>query len=581
MRQVLIIILLAALGASAPVAPDLEAAPARRNAGRARKEPTQIFRAIYPQAPLSLDPHADPDPAAWPIIMAAYDRLMTLAPGTAEPRPALVKTHTVSDNGLIYTFVLQEGRTFSDGSLVNAEAVLYSFDRLMATDTGRRFYPHLAHFERVGELTFRFILNRPWPPFLASLALPQASLVSPGLRNQPPDFLFARTLGSGRYQVYGWKENTLGLQARPDLAAKPLVGLALFHYEPDPRERYRKMLIHHAHLTVAPDSGGTPWAAPFRARLAPTFSVRFLALNTRRPYTRLSQVRRALSAIVRAAFEDRPGRLGSPFPHGLFYNSPGRTEAPEEDQADPLRQGSLVLSQVGPPVLPLVLIYQDQAPDLADDAKTIQAALAAHGLLLDLQPLAEAQWRRARDNGQYDLLLDTQTPEIPAADLWLGRFLSSISSPEGNPAFFEHQGADRLLDELAETVTTNPEDSRTLAQRRLADRRAQILSDLARLAASEAPYVFLYNLEELLVVDERLDQPVRGQEEALTTHPAWPEVWPLGLTNLRPLTAQRSGVNPTGRRPAEPGAQPGAAARPPASPEALDDFDDFIGEEWP
>jgi ABC-type transport system substrate-binding protein len=509
--------------------------------------------------------------------MLAYDRLMTLAPGTSEPRPALAKTWTVSDNGLIYTFVLQEGRSFADGAQVNADAALYSFDRLMSTDTGRHFFPCLIGFERMGELTFRLILSRPWPPFLASLALPQASLVSPGLRNQPPDFLFARTLGSGRYQVYGWKESTLGLQARPDLAAKPLVGVALFHYEPDPRERYRKMVVHNAHLTVAPDGGGTPWPASILARPMSTFSVRFLALNTRRPYTKLSQVRRALGAILEDAFADRPGRLGGPFPEGLFYNRPGRTEAPEADSArtDPRRQGALVLREVGPPVLPLVLIYRDQVPDLADDAKTIQSALTAHGVAVDLQPLAETQWRRARDNGQYDLFLDTRTPEIPAADLWLGRFLSSLSSPEGNPAFFENQEADRLLEELAQAVTVTPEDSRSLAQRRLADHRAQILADLTRLAASEAPYVFLYQLERLLALDERLDQPIRAQGEALTPHPFWPEVWPLGLTNLRPLTARRSGVNTTGRLEIPSGRGPGGQTA------GADPADDFTGEEWP
>jgi ABC-type transport system substrate-binding protein len=322
--------------------------------------------------------------------------------------------------------------------------------------------------------------------------------------------------------------------------------------------------------------------------------VRFLAFNTRRPYTRLSQVRRALSAVIQAAFEDRPGRLGGPFPDGFFYNSPGRAEAPDPDQADPRRQGALVLREVGPPVPPLVLVYQAEDPDLgADldaDAKTIQAALSAHNLSVDLQPLAGTRWRRALENGQYDLLLDTRTPEIPSADLWLGRFLSSISSPEGNPALFEHQGADRLLEELAQTVTASPEDSRNLGQKRLADRRAQILAELARLAAAEAPYVFLYQVGRLLVVDERLRQPPRAQEESLAPHPLWPEVWPLGLTNLRPLTARRSGVNPTGRLESPPLNPPRAAAQPqagPADPAEPEDEDEpendseFIGEEWP
>ena len=570
MRHILILILLAGLTAAAS---DLGAAQKR---GAKPASDSQVFRAIYPQAPLSLDPHSEPDPAAWPVIMAAYDRLMTLAPGTAEPRTSLAKTFTVSDDGLIYTFVLEEGRTFSDGLLVNASAALFSFDRLMSTPTGRRYFPFLERFEQVGELTFRLILSRPWPPFLASLALPQASLVSPGLRNRPPDFLFAQTLGSGRYQVYGWKNDTLGLQARPDLAAKPLVGLALFHYEPDPRERYLKMVAHRAHLTIAPDSGGATWPAPFRARLAPTFSMRFLALNTRRPYTRLAQTRRALSALIGAAFEGRAGRL--PFPAGLFYNSPGQAEVPDSDPArsDPLLQGAMVLREIGPPVTPLILIFPGQRPDLAADAEKIKAALGAHGLTVDLHPLEEAQWRRARDMGQYDLLLDTRISEIPAADLWLGRFLSSLSSPEGNPALFEHPGADRLLEELAQTVRANPEDSRIQAQRRLFERRARILADLARLAASEAPYVFLYQPERLLVVDERLDQPLRGMAEVLATHPQWPEVWPLALTNLRPLTGPRSGANPTGRSPP---AIKGEIADPPAEPTDPDDY--FIGEEMP
>ncbi|MDR3038924.1 MAG: ABC transporter substrate-binding protein, partial [Candidatus Adiutrix sp.] len=306
-RLIAALILLAGLTA-APVA---RAEPARAARPRPAAETTggQVFRAIYPRAPLSLDPHAEPDPAAWPVIMAAYDRLLTLAPGTAQPKPALARQIRVSDNGLIYTFHIFEGLTFADGTLVNAEAILYSFDRLMATPAGRRYFPYLERFEHLGEYTFRLILSRPWPPFLASLALPPASIVSPGLRHQPPDYLFAHTLGSGLYQMHGWKDDTLGLAARPDLANKPSVSLALFHYEPDPQARCQKMIAHGAHLTVEPDCGTMTRPGRFRIRPTPSFSVRFLALNTRRPYTRLQNVRRALSAVVGAAFQDRPGRL--------------------------------------------------------------------------------------------------------------------------------------------------------------------------------------------------------------------------------------------------------------------------------
>ncbi len=165
-------------------AANLGAAPA---GGKERGE--QLFRAIYPAAPKSLDPHAGPDPAAWPVIMAAYNRLMTFEPGTAKPVPALARQIRVSSSGLIYTFILNEGATFSDGSPVNSEAALFSFDRLMSSEVGRLYYPHLHRLEVIGPYTFSLILRRPWPPFLASLALPQASLISPGLRHKPPDYL--------------------------------------------------------------------------------------------------------------------------------------------------------------------------------------------------------------------------------------------------------------------------------------------------------------------------------------------------------------------------------------------------------
>ena len=452
----------------------------------------------------------------------------------------------------------------------------------MSTPVGRRYYPWLARFEPIGEYTFRLILSRPWPPFLASLALPQASLVSPGLRDRPSDHLFARTLGSGRYQVYGWKDDTLGLQARPDLASQPPVSLALFHYEPDAKARCQKMLTHGAHLTIAPDCGGTTLPGRLRSLAVPTFSVRFLALNTRRPYTRLATVRRALSTIIGAAFQDRPGRLAGPFPEGLFYDSPGRAAAPPElALTDPLAQSRVVLQQTGPPVWPLVLVYKNSEPGLEAEAETIKEVLAAQGLAVSLQPLAEAQWRRALESGQYDLLLDTRTPEIPAADMWLGRFLDPTSSSEGNPALFDHAGAARLLADSA-LAGAAPRGQATAEQ--LEVQRAQRLMELARLADDEAPYVFLYQLEQDLVVDERLERPRGGQEGSVVPHPMWPEVWPLDQTNLSPRPAQRSGANPTGRpaQPAKPeSARPTQPAKPESAPPALPDIPDInvFGEE--
>lgn len=502
----------------------------------AKPAQNQQFRAIYPTEPKTLDPHQN-DPAAWPVIMATYGRLMTLKEGTAQPAPALVQFVRVSTNGLKYTFQLAEGLTFSDGIPLDSQAVLYSFDRLMASEVGRRYYPYLTSFEPKGDYSFQLILSRPWPPFLASLALPAASLISPGLRDRPADYLRTRTLGSGSYQVYDWQNHTLGLQVRPDRVAKPRVAQALFHYEPDPGRRYEKMTAHSAHLAVDPARPQSGLPPNFQMKQVPTFGARYLAFNTRKVYLSRPEVRRAMARIISESMKGHPPLAAGLFPPGLFYNAPAGLSAPIEAAEEPLRA-------IGWPDDPLILAHPAADPALAALAGEVAAALTAAG-----RPAAVAP--RAGEPGDYDLWLDARFPEIPAADMWLGRFLDSTSSPEGNPAFFRNRRADQLIGEIAATIG-QPDDGPREVER-LETVRAAKLAALVALARDEAPYVFLEPIERPLVIDVRLAKTM--------PHPAWPEVWPLDQVDLKPFSF-RSGANPTGRPPAAAQPEPGPQEPP-------------------
>lgn len=520
----------------------------------------QVFRAIYPTAPLNLDPQGLPDEAAWPIIMAAYDRLMALKPGTAEPTPSLARRVIVSPDGLKYTFFLNEGMTFADGTAINTDAAYFTFDRLMSSEVGRRYYPHLYGFEPVGQYTFMLKLRRPWPPFLASLTLPMASLVSPGLQNRSPEYLTDRTLGSGQYQVYDWKGDTIGLKVRPDLRSKPPVAFAMFHYEADGRKRYEKMLAHHAHLTLnpAPPSDGTSLPTQYRQLEAPTFSARYLAFNTRRPYTRMQNARRAMGFLISDIFKDRPSFMTGLFPDGLFYNSPAKNTA-SPSLEEKAAQGRNILREVGPPAGALVLAYPSDVPQVMEDAIIIAQTLIAYGFSINMVSLDGEKGRQIMENGDYDLFLGTRTPKIPSADMWLAGLLDATSSAESNPAFFNHGRANQLIAEIAAAVG-RPEDGPNDI-RRVERERAGLLADLAEIAVIESPYVFLYQLWQPMVIDERLTN--------LRPHPMWPEVWPLDQTNL--VTASlKSGVNPTGKRPAAQAQTPAPIVKPavpaPATP---------------
>lgn len=544
MRRSIILILIATL--TGLLWPSLLLSAPAKKSGTIQKE--QVFRAIYPYPPASLDPHGPPDPAAWPVIMAAYNRLVTMTEGSAKPIPSLAKTIRVSPDGLKYTFHLEEGLTFSDGTVVNSEAAFFSFDRLMSSDVGRRYYPHLARFEILGPYSFRLILKRPWPPFLASLSLPQASLISPGLRQRPVSYLETKTLGSGNYVVYDWQDNTIGLQERPDLPARHKIGFAMFHYEPDPQKRYEKMIAHGAHLVIAPQLPPEGLPPQYHALNVPSFSARFLAFNNRRAYTRMQNTRRAMSFIVQDAFKDQPAKMDGPFPAGLFYNEPRSLPPPEVVASDRLTQAAVIIKEMGPPQAPLAMVIRAGDKSLAQDAATIIKVLKPYGFTVNLSALDGAQLRQVMETGDYDLYLDTRVADIPSADMWLGRFLDPASPVDSNPAFFKNSRAAQLIQEINATVGQPGDGPQELAS--LERDMALKLAELAEIANTESPYVFLYQIEHPLVVDERLLNR--------RPHPMWPEIWPLDSSNLTPLTF-RSGANPTGRRPIETSQPPAKA----------------------
>ena len=66
-----------------------------------------------------------------------FDGLFTLPQDTLEPTGKLVDSYTVSDDGRTYTFELKQGVEFHDGTELTASDVVYSWERLAASDNSQ------------------------------------------------------------------------------------------------------------------------------------------------------------------------------------------------------------------------------------------------------------------------------------------------------------------------------------------------------------------------------------------------------------------------------------------------------------
>ena len=92
--------------------------------------------------------------------------------------PALAESWDVSEDGLTYTFHLQEGVTFHDGTAWDADALIYNINRYMNEDDPN-YDPVLITYyavlnfvdsvEKVDDLTVDFKLTEPVALFLADL----------------------------------------------------------------------------------------------------------------------------------------------------------------------------------------------------------------------------------------------------------------------------------------------------------------------------------------------------------------------------------------------------------------------------
>ncbi len=81
--------------------------------------------------PTSLDPGQLTDINSMKLLGALYDTLVRFKPNSFDLDPGLATSWDMSGDGLLYTFKLRQGVKFHDGTDFNADAVKFTYDRLL------------------------------------------------------------------------------------------------------------------------------------------------------------------------------------------------------------------------------------------------------------------------------------------------------------------------------------------------------------------------------------------------------------------------------------------------------------------
>src|SRR3954447_13345493 len=151
--------------------------------------------------------------------------------------PQLALSHAASEDGKTVTLKLRPGVKFHDGEPFDADAVKFTLDRHMQSETSKR-KAELSQIDKVevaDPLTVRLLLKAPFSPLLAQLTDRAGMMVSPKAVKEAGDKFVNKPVCAGPYR-YGSRvaQERIVLDRFPDYWDKDRIHFDRITYRPIP-----------------------------------------------------------------------------------------------------------------------------------------------------------------------------------------------------------------------------------------------------------------------------------------------------------------------------------------------------------
>ncbi len=485
--------------------------------------PADVLVVAQAAEPRSLDPHVTSTRTDLRILANLYEGLVGYRPGTLDPVPALAHSWKISNGGRDYTFRLKSAVRFHDGTPLNAEAVVFNFQRLLNPadpyhGTGRfplnSLYEQVETVEAVGVLAVRFRLKEPFAPFLANLASPSGLLVSPTAVQRWGKDYGRHPVGTGPYRFVEWSPAQRVLLERNDSYHGAWPPLTRLVFRPLTSQMTRVAELMAGGVDVALDLTADALTA-FRDRAG--FQVLeqtgahlwYLILNTREPPFDDRRMRLAVNlavykdGLIRDVLQGTADVITGPVPKVLGWAYNRRLRPYDYDPG----QARMLVEEAGyDGARPLRLLVPAGGPEMMEPvamATAIKRDLAVVGIEVEIEVL---EWNA------YLALLNQGL----AGKGHLAAMASMINDPDTLSYQALRCSVSAKPNELNAGDYCNTEVDILMEQARWTTnklRRAALYRKLAETVHSDAPWLEVASRREGLVVRDR----VRG----LTLEPSF------------------------------------------------------------
>ena len=437
-------------------------------------------------------PHLDPTSAAAgaidSVLYANVFEGLTRFTETGAVVPALAESWEISEDGLTYTFHLQEGVTFHDGTEMTAEDVKFTLDRARGEDSQnaqKGLFAAIETVEVIDPRTVEVTLSQPEGTFLFNMAWGDAVIVS----EDSIDDIKQTPIGTGPFQFSEWVQgDRIELTQYADYwGAKPALTEATFRFISDPTAAFAAMMAQDIDAFAgfpAPENLPLFEADPrFQVLVGSTEGETILAMNNAEPPFDNPKVREAVAhAIDRQQIIDGAMfGLGTPIGTHFAPHNPAYVDLIDRSTYDPEKSRQL-LEEAGMAAGFTTTLNLPPPSYARRGGEIIAAQLREVGIETEITNLEWAQWLEEVFRGSdFGLTIVSHTEPLDIGIYAQPDYYFHYDNPE----------LQTLMQDLS--ATTDPQQ------------RLDMLAEAQTIIADDHVNAYLFQLAYPTVADARLE----------------------------------------------------------------------------
>lgn len=493
-----------------------------------------LTRAITSE-PTTLDPHGAASSGQNVILPYLLDTLIYRDIDNTY-KPYLAEKWTISEDGKTITFFLRDGVTFHDGTPLNAEAVRFTYQRIMQEGSKSPLvssFSNIESIEAIGENQVVFHLKQPSSTLFSALSTAYAGIISPSAVEKYGDSFGLNLVGSGPFKLENWQSGVSISVIRneeykwgPSILknqASPYLERILFKVVPDATTQLMAFQSGEVDVIFINQPSqlevlrNDPSAQLIETNLN---SLVYLGFNVQAEPFGDVRVRRAIAHLIDKdeIVNTALGGIGTAAFSPLAPTLPGYDESlkdeaplynPEEAEKLLLEAGfekgadGKWVNKENAEELSLEILTSTRAPNEAI-ATVIQEQLQRAGITVSIKLLESNAASELAAKGEYQTMLwryDWNDADV------LNVYLSTSRIGRTNRSFYSNPALDEILEAAAMEMD--------------AQKRNELYSEAQKILIQEQPWIPIYSPKDYLVIRNTIVDYIVGPMGRLVLTDAW------------------------------------------------------------